>query len=250
MFPDKDTAEAYETSIHANAANELEKNGGIMRLRGGFRYIVYEPVGLLYLGLDGIMHTINGCPLPKLKQLSSLMDVLINIAKNSYQKANDEFSFFELYFHDSMFQQVSHKIVELCGIPLDSIDTRMLSQLLFPYQFNGEEFDGILMQINFPKSASPNYSNKPQEVTEKSSNSWDEMLACLWLSTKSAEEALSVSEKIPWSNLANTMQARNEAFKSDEDKEKESVKQSYKKLAEDMKTTGSKINFDIQPGEI
>lgn len=207
---------------------------------GGVRYLVAEPFGLCFLGLDGKAHTIYGCPLPQLRELAGLMEILWNEI-NKEIEINPTISIPEIFHYNSLFQQICLKVLNICKVSPEAVDINMLSQLLFPFQFQGETADGLLMQLNFPQSSSPSLLNSSKSSNnQQAGQSWNDLLASLWISSKNLKDAVDVSEKVPWNQLAPTMTSRNEAYLSPEEKEKRAIAKQFAEL-----TTGKKIDLDV-----
>lgn len=213
---------------------------------GGVRYIVAEPFGINFLGLDGLMHQIHGCPLPKLRQLMGLMDILWAELKSEFAKTGSAIP--QSLFHtNTLFQQVCIQAVELCNIPISAIDINLLCQLLFPFEYEGKEVDGLLMQLNCPGSASPSEKHRQalNQSPEAIKNSWDDMFAAVWLSSKNLKDTSDVTATMPWNELSMAMRSRNEAFADPEDKERKNVMEEYAKIVQTTKEQAKSLDLDI-----
>jgi hypothetical protein len=209
---------------------------------GGVRYLVAEPFGLTFLGLDGNLHTIYGCPLPKLRELAGLMEILWNEV-NGYLAKDANVTIPEIFHDNRLFQQLCLRVLELCQIPAASVDINMMSELLFPFLYDGQIVDGMIMALNFPKESSPSIAAAKRRNTTKADvkTSWDDLLASLWISTKNLQVAVEVSNEIPWNQLAPTMVSRNEAFAPPEEKENQEILKQYAEVV-----ASKKVNLDIE----
>lgn len=214
---------------------------------GGVKYLVAEPFGMVYLGLDGRVHTIYGCPLPKLRELAGLMDVLWREINQAIAD-NPLTTIPEVFHKNTFFQQVCIKCLEICQIDPRTVDLTMMSNMLFPFEFEGKVADGLIMQLNFPKDSSPSSGaiKQGQAASAKASSNWNELLASLWISTKNLSDAVEVSNQVPWNQLAPTMVSRNEAYADPAEREK---KEAMRQYAELVQTNNINLDLDVDPDD-
>lgn len=212
---------------------------------GGIEYLVAKPIGLVFNDLSGNVRMIRGCSLTKLRELSNLISILWREANKEIAKEKS-ISFQEIFLKNTFFQQICLQCLNLCGVSPDWIDINMLVQLLFPFEFNGQLADGLLLQINFPKSASPSVAHASSGTSEKLAN-WDDMLASLWVGAKSIKDALEVSKNEPWNIISPAISARNEMYMSQEERDKKDTLAAYAQLSGTQKAPQQEVEHQAEP---
>ncbi|HEY9302182.1 MAG TPA: hypothetical protein VIQ31_38600 [Phormidium sp.] len=223
------------------------QSNNVEHLEGGLQYLVVKPLGICLEGLNGKPLLIHGCSLEDLKKLSAMMDVLWREA-NSFSVQQPDATLQEVFHHSTLFQQISLQAIELCGISPKQVDLNMLICLLFPFEFSYKELnketeqveikrqivDGILNQVNFPRSTSPTLKHIPDTNKKGKQANWNDMYASLWMSSKSLEHAMQASRTLPWNELSQAMLSRNEtiseALMSQEEREAKEAKEAFNEL--------------------
>lgn len=209
--------------------DRLQNNSSdVGMVSGGVEFLVAKPIGFIFNDLSGTQRIIRGCSLTKLRELSSLVSILWRETNTEIAK-NKDISLQEIFLKNTLFQQISLRCLELCSISPDWIDVNMLIQMLFPFEFEGSVADGLILQINFPKSASPSVTHSSSESRAKMAN-WDDMLASLWVGAKSIKDAVEVAKTEPWNTISPAIAARNEMYMSQEDREKKETLDAYAEL--------------------
>jgi hypothetical protein len=216
-------------------------------LEGGLQYIVFKPLGICLEDLQGNPLMVRGCSLDDAKQLSAIMDILWREA-NSFSLQQPDITPHEVYHKSSLFKHLSQYAISLCGISSSQVDLNMLICLLFPFEFSYKQanesgevqvkrelVDGILMQLNFPRSTSPTLKHLPSKPGKKSKQAnWNDMFASVWLSSKNLDHTIQATRILPWNELSEAMLSRNEtiseALATPEEREAKEVKQAFQEL--------------------
>lgn len=242
-------------------------SNNVEHLEGGLQYLVVKPLGICLEGVNGESVLIHGCSLENLKKLSAMMDVLWREA-NNYSLSQPDITLQEVFHKSTLFQQIAIQAIELCGISPKQVDLNMLICLLFPFEFSYKELnketeqveikrqivDGILNQVNFPRSTSPTLKHIPDSNKKGKQANWNDMYASLWMSAKSLDHAMNASRTLPWNELSQAMLSRNEtiseALMSPEEREAKEAKQAFNellkndaKLAQEFGQLGNQIRF-------
>jgi hypothetical protein len=157
---------------------------------------------------------------------------LLNAEIEKSVAVNPDASIQYLFHTNSFFAQVCLRCLELCNLSPEWIDLNMLAQLLFPFERDGRLCVGILVQLNFPPTQYQDLRSPVEENATKeqaAAMKWEEMLASLWSHTKTLKDAMDVAERMPWQQLARTLEAKNELTATDNTKSdrKEAIARAY-----------------------
>jgi hypothetical protein len=162
--------------------------------------------------VNGQYRLIRGCSLASREELQRRLFQVQECLK----KVDEDLFLQEVYDSDKYFRHLCHRCLELCGISLEWIDFNMMTQMLFPYEVEGQLFEGILIAFNFPKSDN---SKGGKNAT------YEEIIAAISSHTNDISKALELAQTVPAEQLIEILEARAKQTQQADPKAREKAQQ-------------------------
>jgi len=175
--------------------------------------------------IKGTYRTIRQCPLTQREEFRTRLGQL----QEQLQQRDGSETIAEAFDRDPYFAYLCQECLTLCGIAPNWLSIDMLVTFLFPHEEEGKIVEGVLVQINFPKS------KRVASDKDKGMN-YEELLASLWSYTQDLSKALELAKTVPGSELLGILDARAQQLQdaNPEEREKAIKREWQSKAREEM----------------